>query len=162
MTNLTIGMHVPFSEKQKQLLLCKMYINFSERNHVERKIPASILYTKQTNSASVTIKFSDLKGNIQAQYIFITYNYSYPWIFPFIRHRYHISVKQMCPVMVAPHPPFLRWCRLVWIPLQPILHHIVIKLFAPQQASIRLSRHSPLIHRFICNQLKPPQSNANN
>src|SRR5215467_8279149 len=37
--NLPVWMHVPFAQKQKQLVLRKMWIDFGKRDHVEGQIP---------------------------------------------------------------------------------------------------------------------------
>ncbi len=64
-----------------------------------------------------------------------------PGIFPFIRHGDDVFVVDMPPVAI---PPVLAFGRRGWarrVACQPLLHLIVVKLFAPQQPGQGLPHH---------------------
>ena len=56
---------------------------------------------------------------------------TYPWVFPFVRHRNHIFVMQIFPFWVPSIKTVTRRARHVRIAFKPFINHVVIKLFAP-------------------------------
>ena len=104
--NLTVGVHVPFTEKQQQLVSGEQTINVRHRDHMEGEIPGCI-----------------------------------PWILPLVGHRDDVPVEQVWPVSVTNLPPGLRDRRHVRVTLDPVLHHVVVKLLGPQQPGVGLSQN---------------------
>ena len=68
-----------------------------------------------------------------------------PRIFPFVRHGKHVVAVEMRPVVIAAVLAF-RWRRrLGRIAVQPFLHVVVKKLFAPDHPRKSLALHHPCI-----------------
>ena len=61
-----------------------------------------------------------------------------PRILPLVRHRDDVSIVQMRPLVVATVLSLggRRWKS--WVAFEPLLHHVVIKLFGPKQSCKRL------------------------
>ena len=72
-----------------------------------------------------------------------------PRILPRVRHRKNVAAEHVFPLAVAPLLAALRRRRRARIALAPIRDHVVIKLFAPQQARVALPDHHVLRAREI-------------
>ena len=64
-----------------------------------------------------------------------------PRILPRVRHRDHVVVVEVRPIVVAAVPGARRRRRLRRIALQPIANDVVVELLAPQHARQRLPLH---------------------
>jgi len=64
-----------------------------------------------------------------------------PRVLPLVGHREHVVVVDVNPGPVAAQEPLGWWRRHRRIALQPLFHHVVIELFAPQQAGESLALH---------------------
>ena len=67
----------------------------------------------------------------------------YPGILPLVWHGYNISVKQLSPLCfrVPSIEPVSGWGRHLRVTSQPVFNDVMVELFAPQQASVGLTRH---------------------
>ena len=93
----------------------------------------------------------------------LAYKY-YPGIFPLVRHGDHVPVEEVPPLCIptARRGPLCRWWGLLRIALLPVLHHVVVELLAPQQASVRLSGHQPFLVTLVLDDLRRGHNNNNN
>ncbi len=79
--DLTIRGHIPFTQEQKKLVLGKVRVHLSKRDHVEGQIPGGILCM----CVSVCMELTSLA-------------ITHPGVLPLVRHGYNILVEEVHPV----------------------------------------------------------------
>ena len=70
-----------------------------------------------------------------------------PRVLPFVRHREHVAIEHMRPVGVSPVQSLRRRTGLLGIPLEPVVHDVVIELFRPQQPGVCQTHHLAFVVR---------------
>ena len=67
-----------------------------------------------------------------------------PGIFPFVRHRDDVAIEKMSPFAVAADSFAPAAARLRGIAIEPVANDVIVKLLAPEQTRVALTRN---LHR---------------